>query len=346
MNPFGALMTDLRHRPGDPYPEVRVPLRERKRLREADGARVHLMEDDEPELVVLQKAPPPPPPPPRVKPVPVPKPRPAVKQVEIRARKPAAQDNPWELSDKQLACIAQLDAGHKSGVAAKNLGMNEKTVATHIVRARGHMGLATTSAVVDAYRSWKFPNRQEHPMTYEPRGKVAVLADAMRKDPGRIWTSQEVAAVMNISQAAVSAHLDAPIRHGAIHRKLENGKCKYNLRPFVEAPAPALQQPRIPVFKTDFSEKNLPPQHGDGTIIPAAAPPPTPPPTQAPAPQPDPAAEVHADPGEEVPFNACLWIDGDLHLYGLVELEDGGYAIPAANLVKLCRLLHGQGPAE
>jgi hypothetical protein len=42
---------------------------------------------------------------------------------------------------------------------------------------------------------------------------------------------------------------------------------------------------------------------------------------------------------EAVEFNAALWADGDLILYGLTELEDGGHLISAENLAKLRRLV-------
>jgi hypothetical protein len=39
-------------------------------------------------------------------------------------------------------------------------------------------------------------------------------------------------------------------------------------------------------------------------------------------------------------FNACLWLDGDLDLYGLDELQDGGgHRLKAGDVLKLRRLL-------
>lgn len=50
--------------------------------------------------------------------------------------------------------------------------------------------------------------------------------------------------------------------------------------------------------------------------------------------------EQQADPE----FNASLWADGDLDLFGVIELAGGGVRVPAAGVRALCRLLHGQGP--
>lgn len=58
---------------------------------------------------------------------------------------------------------------------------------------------------------------------------------------------------------------------------------------------------------------------------------------------------VVVDPAEaddDEDFRAVLDTDGDLDLYGLVELENGGHRIHADGVRLLCRLLHGQGPEE
>lgn len=57
-----------------------------------------------------------------------------------------------------------------------------------------------------------------------------------------------------------------------------------------------------------------------------------------------PAATVsQAVEGEPAPsgFQAAAWADGDLDLYGLIELEDGGYRLTAAMVKPLRRLLLG-----
>lgn len=67
-------------------------------------------------------------------------------------------------------------------------------------------------------------------MTYQPRGKVKQLIDAMREQPEHgIWTSTEVAAQMDVSQGALTLHLNAAIKHGVLLRELVDGKCQYSL---------------------------------------------------------------------------------------------------------------------
>lgn len=55
----------------------------------------------------------------------------------------------------------------------------------------------------------------------------------------------------------------------------------------------------------------------------------------------EPAAEP-----ESRPFYATLDTDGELDLYGLIELQDGGHRVTPDGVRLLCRLLHGQGPEE
>lgn len=47
----------------------------------------------------------------------------------------------------------------------------------------------------------------------------------------------------------------------------------------------------------------------------------------------------------EAAFDAKLHLDGDLDLYGLVELEDGGYRITRDNLARLKQLITWASPA-
>lgn len=51
------------------------------------------------------------------------------------------------------------------------------------------------------------------------------------------------------------------------------------------------------------------------------------------APAGDEPAPVPAD------FNAAAWVDGDVDLYGLIELEDGGHRMTPAMLAKFKRLV-------
>lgn len=357
MNPFDALMMEIRSRPGDPRGREALQPSVVKKQREAVGARVHLMEDDEPPAPVYQR--------PAATPAPTPSPKERAAAPAARRRRGPLLGDPWGLSKSQHACLKELAAGSSSTDAAKNLCISEKTVGTHLLRARERMGLPSSRQAVLAYRAWKNgPETQEQPMEYEPRGKVAILADAMRADPGRIWSTPEVAKVMDVRQTAVGTHLDTAIRHGALHRRLENGRCQYALRPFLPPPPP---EPRIPVFGKDFSAEQLPPQHGDETaaklVKPATSMLWPPAATQAPVATSAPTSEsaepladmvldmkveAQAQPDEAlepVEFNAALWADGDLVIYGAQENEDGSITLMADQTAKLLRLLHGQGPA-
>lgn len=75
-------------------------------------------------------------------------------------------------------------------------------------------------------------------MSYEPRGKVKNVLEAMRAEPERIWTSVDVAKVLEVNSASVSAHLDTSIRHGLIYRQIVAGRVQYNTRPFAPAYVP------------------------------------------------------------------------------------------------------------
>lgn len=45
------------------------------------------------------------------------------------------------------------------------------------------------------------------------------------------------------------------------------------------------------------------------------------------------------EPVEPPAFSAAAWVDGDVDLYGLIELEDGGYRMTADMVIKLKRLI-------
>lgn len=293
MNPFGALMQEIKSRPGDPRGAEAVHLSVVKKQREAAGARVHLMEDDEP--APARAAPPTPA-------APAPKSKPATREPEG-------------------ACVVSLPAGTlMAEVFFPKLTASQRT---------------------------SIAKPQEQPMAYEPRGKVAILAEAMRGGPGRIWSTKEVARLMDVKESAVGSHLDTAIRHGAIFRKLENGRCQYALRPFLPAPPPAPQEPRIPVF-SDWRPAPMGASRGEPQQL---APGPAAPSTPAPAPNLPTCAISQTDPKclttpkeAEPEFNAALWADGDLVIYGAQENDDGSFTLNAAQTAKLCRLLHGQGP--
>jgi hypothetical protein len=228
-------------------------------------------------------------------------------------------------------------------------------------------------------------------MSYEPRGKVKALIDAMRAAASErpVWTSTDVAKVLETSTNAVPAFVDPSIRHGVIFRKLENGRSQYSLKPF---PPSATVAPGAPRETTATGWK--PPQMactrpGAGTPAPGArrhdtvdglAP-------GAPRIYPDEPREdafakmaaarqerretagdtENGRPAEKVqerqepqpaltieldeplddqrqeedaePLTWAHWDDGDLDLFGLVELENGGYRIQAKDVARLRRML-------
>jgi hypothetical protein len=188
-------------------------------------------------------------------------------------------------------------------------------------------------------------------MSFEPRGKVAVLLAAMRAQPEQIvWPADQVAATMEVVQKNLPAYLQAVITRQMLHRQIENGKSFFSLQPFGEvaaAPTPAPIATR-PAF---VPPQMTPPRGAVGNVPRAPLPAPIStraaeplPPPSAPAPirtrpEPQPEQPAPEDETEVVEFNAALRLDGDLVLYGLTELEDGGHMIAGENLAKLRKLL-------
>jgi len=192
-------------------------------------------------------------------------------------------------------------------------------------------------------------------MAYEPRGKVGQVVEAMRAEPARIWTSADVAQVMEVQQAAVTAHLDTAIKHQVIFRKLENGRCQYSVKPF---PVDDIRIPQVPTGGyvppqmiatrpgSEVPRKTLPPpadavQNGAQNIpeIIPAAPAPAPAPTAAtvacgarpgdgmvgfpPAAAP---AEPKPEEADEEPAEFDCWLSmrtGQMILVGVEVDEDG-----------------------
>lgn len=194
-------------------------------------------------------------------------------------------------------------------------------------------------------------------MSYEPRGKVGELVAAMRA-PGAIpvWSSAECAAVMGIMTTNLPAYIDAAVKNGAVHRRMENGRCYFSLQPFAaeEArPATVLEIPTMSV--PGWKPPKMTAPRGEAAprvILRDPLPKPIPAPVPAPAPivvaappsppaQPLETEEPEPEDEEAVAFNAALWADGDLCLFGLVELEGGGHKVNAENVPALRKLLMG-----
>lgn len=216
-------------------------------------------------------------------------------------------------------------------------------------------------------------------MNYEPRGKVKNLIDAMRAAAAErpVWTSVDVAAVLQTSTASVPAFVDPSIRHGVLFRKLQNGRSQYSLQPFAPAAtaAPMSQMsPMAPrettatgwngavqfVFLTGKREAKLDEirsgiaadmePRGDRAnrvlvdrlqgampqwTLTAVAP--SPQPTAPPAPAAADASIPQAASAADVTWN--VWEDGDMDLHGLVELENGGYRMPAEAVARLRKFI-------
>jgi hypothetical protein len=248
-------------------------------------------------------------------------------------------------------------------------------------------------------------------MSYEPRGKVSLLIDAMRApDAAAVWSSAECAALMDVVQGGLPAYLKAAIDHCIIHKKVDNGRSFFSLKPFgdvapgklhipqfgasnwsppkmqpprgatgqapslglKELPLHEVLQPVVPKGKSEIKsaamqatiQADMEPRadrgnrllldklkttlpHWDGAPSRTPAPAePEPVVAQVPIAEASAKEEVTDDPveateddSEPEPFNAALWADGDLVLYGLPELEDGGRMVAAEHVAALKRLL-------
>lgn len=192
-------------------------------------------------------------------------------------------------------------------------------------------------------------------MSYEPRGKVKLLADAMAADPQRIWTSPEVANVMQVHQGALTAHLDTAVRNGAIFRKLVNGRCQYSPKPFPADAADIV----VPTFTGFVPPKMTAPRAGSD--VPHVNPPrePVPPaataaPVPAPAPMPAPAViaeesaaveEANVE-DEAVEFDFCVYRNGTVQVWGLQANDDGSVSISPEQLAELRNPIACMPPAQ
>jgi hypothetical protein len=212
-------------------------------------------------------------------------------------------------------------------------------------------------------------------MAYEPRGKVLEQIERMRAEPDRTWQASELAVAMNIAQGNVTAYLQAAITHGLVHRKLESGKSLFRITPFPAdtwkppSMTPPRGESRLPATRTEDLPRAAAPRPVP-TPAPGRVDPPareietviaTPQPIKTKAPlgaaswpllPPDaqvrtgtngatietqPAAE--AEEGDPEEFDAARWANGDVDLYGLLELEGAGHRIEAKNVPVLLRLL-------
>jgi hypothetical protein len=179
-------------------------------------------------------------------------------------------------------------------------------------------------------------------MSYEPRGKLKILVDAMRAEPERVWTSPEVAKLMDVQQGALTAHLDSAIRNGAIFRRMAANRCQYSARPFEAPAAPAVvEPPKPPAF---VPPQMTAPRAGSDVPAPSRAPGPPRPPAPTPAPVLVPAPAVQADAEvleeepeaeEEVEFDYCVYRNGAMQLWGVQVNVDGSVSIAPEQLMEI-----------
>jgi hypothetical protein len=193
-------------------------------------------------------------------------------------------------------------------------------------------------------------------MSYEPLGKVKTLIDAMGSDPRRVWSSEEVAKVLGVAafRSTLLAHTDSACRNGAMYRRMPaSGELQFRLIPFeasaVETTSTGWKPPQMactrpaagsvaPVPGARFVPTLAETVEVAASVAVAPSPQPTAPPQAAPAAA-DASIPVAAGAEEVDEFNAKNWLDGDLDLYGLIELEDGGHRIQAKDVARLRRMI-------
>lgn len=200
-------------------------------------------------------------------------------------------------------------------------------------------------------------------MHYEPRGKVKTLIDAMSADRQRIWSAEEAAKAMGVPafRSTVLAYTDSACRNGIMFRRMSvGGDLQLRLTPFDVSepasvwkapqmvpprgtPAPTVQPPagkaeaKLEKIRADIAADMEP--RGDRAnrvlvdrlqeAMPRWAPP-EPAPVVPDASSPDAAGAEESD---AVTWN--VWEDGDMDLFGLVELENGGFRMPAEAVARL-----------
>lgn len=199
-------------------------------------------------------------------------------------------------------------------------------------------------------------------MPYEPTPKVKAVIDAMRAEPQKIWTSAEVAPILEVLRAQVPSYLETAVRNRVLFRKINrSGKLEFSAQPFPVDP-PATSELTVPTLSTwkpprmeaprAGSDERLPTRAPGSPPAPSAAAPsagaPVPPPAEpasAPAPEPSPAPSVaepepvagaagdeveQAEEEDQVTPNAFVDIgSGDVILIGCDVDEDGRVTVPS-----------------
>lgn len=193
-------------------------------------------------------------------------------------------------------------------------------------------------------------------MSYEPKGKVKMLCDAMASHPEIALPAPECARIMGVPQSALPAYMDAPIRHHALYPLQFSGSRFYGLTSGAKPRAVDLGQPPPPLATTanGWNPPQMTPPRGtsapvaSGRLEQSIPMPPAPIATRPPQPAPvladasiTEAASAEVDEQDEAaePVTWNLWEDGDLDLFGLVELEGGGYRMPKEALSRLRKFI-------
>lgn len=85
---------------------------------------------------------------------------------------------------------------------------------------------------------------------YQPKGRMVILAAAIRAEPTRIWTSRELADVMGISVRKVGGYVTYALGNAVLFRKKEGRFITYSGTPFPgQEPAPALKKRSYAKYK-------------------------------------------------------------------------------------------------
>lgn len=164
-------------------------------------------------------------------------------------------------------------------------------------------------------------------MTYTPKpgGGPAKLADYLgSKEPGYRVSNATASAIMCLPVASITNTLRPAVDAGFFLREEIDGKPLYSLPDALATGAELgrVEQPEAEAAPTLLSLRGI----AAGCRV------------EQPAEVPD-LDEALAGATEPEPFHACLHLDGDLDLHGLIPLAHGGYRIEAADVGRLLRLL-------
>lgn len=93
---------------------------------------------------------------------------------------------------------------------------------------------------------------------YVPRGRVTLLLEAFRDEPKRVWTTSEVARLIEVGHREVSAYVSYAIKAQVIHRVKRGRDVFYSLTPFRDAPKPPPAKPRKPAAWNPEGDPRIP----------------------------------------------------------------------------------------